>query len=280
MRTVSLVVVMLVAAALGSVRAQPLRVQKHPTLSVGVKPPRGGRVTSEPKGIKCAPNCDLTTRKGAVVTLRAKAAKGWRFRRWGLGCRSTRPICKLKMTKSRFVAASFVMKTRTLPPPPPPAPPPPPPPPPPNGFTPQFLAGNWTGKLTNNTANTSGGAALTVKLVQPSSFTLQLAVDGAIFGCSGSQTLVSATVDSGLGGPNQWSAAGFAVQTIQDDRITTLNYDYILQSLDGSGSPACNPSAHWVLTGGFAGNTFTGTLTITFEGGPSVPAVLNLARTG
>src|SRR5512133_3882110 len=111
MRTGSLVVVVLVAAGLGSVRAQPFTVSKHPTLSVGVKPPRGGKVTSSPKGVKCPADCDLTTRKGAVVTLHANAAKGWRFRRWGFGCRSTRPICKLKMTKSRVVAASFVMKT-------------------------------------------------------------------------------------------------------------------------------------------------------------------------
>ena len=83
---------------------------KRPTLSVGVKPLRAGTVTSSPKGIKCAPKCQLATRKGSVVRLSAHPARGYRFRRWGFACSGTKPTCSVKMTASKRAAASFLKK--------------------------------------------------------------------------------------------------------------------------------------------------------------------------
>ena len=88
---------------------------KGPTLRVGVKPLRGGTVTSSPKGIRCEPACDLKTRKNAKVTLTAHPARGYRFRRWGFACTGTRPSCTVRMSSSKRLVAAFLKK----PPPPP-----------------------------------------------------------------------------------------------------------------------------------------------------------------
>ena len=45
-----------------------------------MKPLHAGPITSSPKGIKCGSNCQWSTRKGAVVTLSAPPARGYRFR--------------------------------------------------------------------------------------------------------------------------------------------------------------------------------------------------------
>lgn len=110
------------------------------------------------------------------------------------------------------------------------------------------------------------------------SFTFDGTFGGTIFGCGGQQPTVTATVTPGMG-PNQWNSAGFSVQiTTPTNGTASLNYDYAMQSLDGSGSPGCRPGVHWVLTGGFSGNNFNGAVTTTLENGSTANATLSLTR--
>ncbi len=110
------------------------------------------------------------------------------------------------------------------------------------------------------------------------SFRFEATFSTGTFGCGGQQPTVSATITPGMG-PNQWNSAGFSIQvTTPSGGNASLTYDYSMQSLDGSGVPGCRPGVHWVLTGGFSGNTFNGAVTTTLEDGTTAPATLSLTR--
>jgi hypothetical protein len=66
-----------------------------------------GVVRSAPNGILCGPFCTKAFLQGAVVTLRAKAAKGYRFAGWSGDCHGAKPLCTVKMRTARDVVALY-----------------------------------------------------------------------------------------------------------------------------------------------------------------------------
>jgi len=66
-----------------------------------------GKVTSLPKGINCGIKCSKIFGKDTFVTLKAKAAKGYRFTGWGGACSSAN-LCELPITATTDVSASFM----------------------------------------------------------------------------------------------------------------------------------------------------------------------------
>ncbi len=271
---------LVVACALGlaSGAASVTKPRKQPGLVAGTQ--GKGRVKSSPPGISCPPDCRTTAPKGTRFKLTATPAARWRFARWKGACSSTRPQCSLRLTTSMRVNAVFGAKPAPPPPPPPPpAPPPPPsPPPPPTGFTPQLLVGTWQGTWTDTRFNTTGSASIVVTLTGSNSFRFDATFGVGVFGCGGQQPTVSATITPGMG-PNQWNSTGFSIQiTTLTNGTVSLTYDYGMQSLDGSGVPGCRPGVRWVLTGGFSGNNFNGSVTTTLEDGSTAPALISLTR--
>lgn len=65
-----------------------------------------GTVTSSPTGISCPGTCNANFGSDTVVTLKATAAKGWRFTGWGGACSGTN-TCKVTTTTSTSVTATF-----------------------------------------------------------------------------------------------------------------------------------------------------------------------------
>jgi List-Bact-rpt repeat protein len=57
--------------------------------------------------VHCAPQCTKTFGGGAVLTLRAVPARGWRFARWSGGCSGTAPMCRPKTDFALSVRATF-----------------------------------------------------------------------------------------------------------------------------------------------------------------------------
>lgn len=57
--------------------------------------------------VACSPRCSHAFRAGAALTLRAVAAKGWRFARWSGGCSGTRPVCRPATDFALAVRAVF-----------------------------------------------------------------------------------------------------------------------------------------------------------------------------
>ncbi len=75
-----------------------------------------GTVTSSPPGIDCGTDCSESFNHGTVVTLTATPAASSTFVSWS-GCTvtSTNPnMCKVTMTSSRSVTATFALKTHPL----------------------------------------------------------------------------------------------------------------------------------------------------------------------
>lgn len=71
-----------------------------------------GKVTSQPAGINCGATCKADFDAGAPVTITAKPAKGWFFKKWAGACTGARP-CKLKMDEDRVARATFKRKQKT-----------------------------------------------------------------------------------------------------------------------------------------------------------------------
>ncbi|MDX6515373.1 MAG: trimeric autotransporter adhesin [Gaiellaceae bacterium] len=69
----------------------------------------GGRgvVRSAPNGILCGKYCSKAFLQGAVVTLRAKAAKGYRFTGWAGDCRGAKATCVVTLSRARAVVALY-----------------------------------------------------------------------------------------------------------------------------------------------------------------------------
>jgi hypothetical protein len=57
--------------------------------------------------ITCPGRCASQVPSYRAVQLRARAAKGWRFRAWSGACKGTRPVCTLPMSKSAQARAVF-----------------------------------------------------------------------------------------------------------------------------------------------------------------------------
>jgi Divergent InlB B-repeat domain len=60
--------------------------------------------------VACTPSCSRRFSAGTRLTLRAVAAKGWRFARWGGACSGTRPTCTPKTDYAVTARASFTKK--------------------------------------------------------------------------------------------------------------------------------------------------------------------------
>ena len=72
----------------------------------------GGRVLSTPSGISCVRRCSARFGSGSTVSLRAVAAKGWRFVRWSAPCASSAGACTVPMRADGSVRATFVRLAR------------------------------------------------------------------------------------------------------------------------------------------------------------------------
>jgi hypothetical protein len=75
--------------------------------------PVGGKgvVHSAPNGILCGKACTKAFLANTVVTLRASAAKGFRFAGWAGDCRGVKPTCTVTMRNIRTVVAKYAKKT-------------------------------------------------------------------------------------------------------------------------------------------------------------------------
>jgi len=100
-----------IGVAVTAIAALLLGVAPKQALTVSVS--GGGRVTSQPAGIKCPSRCSVRVKKGLKVRLVATPGRGARFSRWSAPCGRSR-TCTLRMTRARRVRAVFV----AMPPPP------------------------------------------------------------------------------------------------------------------------------------------------------------------
>jgi List-Bact-rpt repeat protein len=57
--------------------------------------------------IPCVRTCRRTLASGDPVSLRSRAARGWRFVRWTGACRGSRPVCSFRASKTGTVRAVF-----------------------------------------------------------------------------------------------------------------------------------------------------------------------------
>jgi Divergent InlB B-repeat domain len=71
-----------------------------------------GSVSSAPGGISCGRTCSAVFFAGQTVTLRARAASGWRFVRWTGACRSARTTCTLRAVARGSVATATFRRRR------------------------------------------------------------------------------------------------------------------------------------------------------------------------
>jgi Tol biopolymer transport system component len=70
-----------------------------------------GTVHSVRSGIACGRDCHETFVRGATVQLRAVAASGYRFKRWGGACAGRLSACSVRMTMRLTAIARFVPKS-------------------------------------------------------------------------------------------------------------------------------------------------------------------------
>ena len=68
-------------------------------------------MTSSPHGIACGKTCTHGYAYGTVVTLKAKAAKSFKFAGWSGACKGKR-TCKVTTNADAAVKAKFVHRKR------------------------------------------------------------------------------------------------------------------------------------------------------------------------
>jgi Divergent InlB B-repeat domain/PASTA domain len=73
-----------------------------------------GKITSSPRGISCGKACLHGYAYGTSVTLKAKPAKGSRFKRWSGACKGTGK-CTITVTDNVRVGASFILRPCVVP---------------------------------------------------------------------------------------------------------------------------------------------------------------------
>jgi hypothetical protein len=69
-----------------------------------------GVVRSAPNGILCGTACSKAFLQNTVVTLRASAAKGFRFTGWAGDCRGAKATCTVTMRNVRTVVAKYAKR--------------------------------------------------------------------------------------------------------------------------------------------------------------------------
>jgi hypothetical protein len=69
-----------------------------------------GRGTVTAAGLRCARSCATQLVEGRALTLRATAARGWRFVRWTGACRGTRATCTVRLAAAGRVVALFARR--------------------------------------------------------------------------------------------------------------------------------------------------------------------------
>lgn len=75
---------------------------------------RDGVVTSGDKRISCGARCSAKYRRGAVVVLHAAPNPNFSFQQWTGACIGAAPTCKVALTRSARVQASFERASGTL----------------------------------------------------------------------------------------------------------------------------------------------------------------------
>jgi Divergent InlB B-repeat domain len=70
---------------------------------------RGRGVVTGPE-LRCPARCTVDVAAGDRVTLRARAASGWRFVRWSGACSTSRPACAVRVSAARRVQAVFARR--------------------------------------------------------------------------------------------------------------------------------------------------------------------------
>jgi hypothetical protein len=82
--------------------------------TVAVSKSGKGKVTSTPGGISCGKSCTHGYAYGTPVTLRAKAAKGWKLSGWSGVCKGSRG-CKVTANDDVAAVAKFVLRPCVVP---------------------------------------------------------------------------------------------------------------------------------------------------------------------
>lgn len=86
-----------------------------PSFSLRLSISGSGMVTFRPAGISCSRTCSASFKFGTQVTMKATAAKGWKFSSWRGGCSGTQ-VCTVKIgSVNPQISATFVkakVKTR------------------------------------------------------------------------------------------------------------------------------------------------------------------------
>ena len=78
------------------------------TFNLAVRVSGRGAVRSSRSGITCRPRCSATFPSYSPVTLKATAAKGWKFRAWSGACRGSKRSCTVPMRAAASARAVFV----------------------------------------------------------------------------------------------------------------------------------------------------------------------------
>jgi uncharacterized repeat protein (TIGR03803 family) len=77
------------------------------TLTLHLRGPGSGFVSSDPAGIVCPGNCQASFPSGSTVTLFAIPAVGNEFDSWGAGCEGMSPSCAVTVSPGQWVLAGF-----------------------------------------------------------------------------------------------------------------------------------------------------------------------------
>lgn len=86
------------------------REQPPETRALSVVTDGQGTVSSEPAGIDCGSTCSRPFLAGSNVTLRAAAARGWRFVQWRGACSGTSATCAVLIDLPKTATAVFMRR--------------------------------------------------------------------------------------------------------------------------------------------------------------------------
>lgn len=106
MRTAVLLCATTVAVALGLSLAAAPAAQRSYRLTVAAH--GAGTIRSADGHLSCGARCSRRYRGGALVTLRATAARDFAFEGWSAGCIGTAPSCTVAVERATTVRAVFV----------------------------------------------------------------------------------------------------------------------------------------------------------------------------
>lgn len=79
----------------------------NPTLTVQKKGGGEGSVRSDNGAINCGSTCSVTFESRSVVSLTAEPRGGSYFAGWGGACTGQRELCRVTLSKSKTVTATF-----------------------------------------------------------------------------------------------------------------------------------------------------------------------------